>query len=273
MESELIKKEVLNILKAFDLYCRKNDIKYVLAYGTLIGAIRHKGFIPWDDDIDVVIPVGDYNRLKAITASDPFIDENIRYRISFPGDENYCYSFPKVIDTKYVVREKNISDRYNIGLFIDIFKADYWPENRIKETYQLKKGQLLRRMNEICLRGNLEGKRYEILDKLLRPVDLIFRCFGVTSEKICVRMESIGRNNIPSEYMGVLEEGTGWKKEKMESRIYTETVLVPFEDGMFPAPADYDIYLRAMYGDYMTLPPQEQRVGHEYDIVSVRQDI
>ena len=275
MESDqTIKKEILNILKVFDEYCRNHDIKYILAFGTLLGAVRHKGFIPWDDDIDVVLLPEEYQKLTACTKDDPFLDgDKKRYRLFLPGNENYCYSFGKVIDTKYVVREKNISDRYNIGLFIDIFRADYWPENSFTEFCQLKKGQFLRRINEICLRGNIEGTKYLILDKLLKPVDLIFRCIGITSEKICVKMDQIAVNNKPCNYAGVISEGTGSRDEKKDIVFYTETAPIQFEDCMFPAPADYDRYLTSQYGDYMKMPAPEDRVGHDYNIINIRDDI
>ena len=274
MESDQkIKNEILTILKVFDKYCNDHDIKYIIAFGTLLGAVRHKGFIPWDDDIDVVMLPEEYNKFSDEVKLDPFLDDKKRYKVCLPGDENYCYSFGKVIDTKYVVREKNISDKYNIGLFIDIFRADYWPENKFKEFWQMKKGQFLRRINEVCLRGNLEGKKYLILDKLLKPVDLIFSCFGITSEKICVMMDLIATGNKPSKFAGVISEGTGSREEKKDIVFYLDTAPIQFEDSMFPAPADYDGYLRSQYGDYMKLPVPEDRIGHDFDIVTIRTDM
>ena len=264
-----IKNEILNILSTFDTYCKKQGLKYVLSYGTLLGAIRHKGFIPWHDDIDVNMTVEEYGKLRKAASVSPYLDDNNRYRFYFPGDENYCYSFAKVVDTRYVLHEKNVSDRYNIGLYIDIFKVDYWPENRAKEFYQLKKGIILRKLNEICLRGNLTEKKYIILDRLLKPVDLLFKCLGITSEKICMTMDNIGNNNKPCEYMGCLTEGTGNANEKMPRKIYEDTILVSFEGLLFPIPADFDMVLTTLYGDYMTPPPASERKGHEYHIVQI----
>ena len=274
MDDRRIKDEVLNILKTFDRFCLDNNIKYVLGYGSLLGAVRHKGFIPWDDDIDVVITAFEYEKLKkAASLNDQFLDSSKRYRIMFPGNENYCYPYSKVIDTKYIIREKNIADKYNTGLFIDIFRSDNWPESRISEFLQLKKGVILRRMNEICVRGNLTDKKYRILDKLLKPVDLVFRIFGKTSQKICIAMDHIASKNRPGRFEGVLSEGTGSIDEKKESGFYNNTVLATFEDSVFPIPSRYDEYLSALYGDYMTLPPPEKRICHEYNIIAIRDDI
>ena len=274
MDNRQIKDEIFEILKAFDRFCNENHIKYVLAYGTLLGVVRHKGFIPWDDDIDVIVTSREYEKLRiAASVRGQFLDTGNRYKILFPGDENYCYSFSKVIDTKYVVREKNISDKYNIGLFIDIFRSDNWPDSSTLEFFQLKKGIFLRRLNDICIRGNLTDRKYRIMDKLLKPVDIVFRLLGITSRKICLAMDSIAAKNKPGRYEGVLSEGTGLKKEKREAGFYDEIILAPFEDSMFPIPARYDEYLKSLYGDYMTPPPEDKRTGHEYDIVRIRTDL
>ncbi len=269
MESEqLVKNDVLNILKAFDKYCADHKIHYVLGYGTLLGAVRHKGFIPWDDDIDIVMVPNEYAKLKDSFGADLYLDDAKRYRIYFPGESGYGYSFPKVIDTDYEIREKNVSDKYNLGLFIDIFRADYWSKSKLKEFYQLKKAYVLRKIKNICIRGNLQGRKFIILDKLIKPIDLLFRILGITAEKVCVWMDRIGAKNTPNSYVGVIHEGTALKKEKMDIRTYTDIIHIPFEDQLFPAPKDYDRYLNTLYGDYMTLPPEEDRIGHEYEIIS-----
>ena len=267
ISSESVKTEVLNILKSFDIFCRDNDIKYCLGYGTLLGAIRHKGFIPWDDDIDVILKTEEYDKLKALGEKDPYIDEQKRYRMLIPGDQNYCYSFIKIEDTNYKLREKNVSDDYAIGLFIDVFRMDNWPETGIKETIQLKKARLLLKMNEICIRGNLEEEKYKTLDKLLKPVDLVYKLFGLRTEKFCRILENQGRHNKKSVFIGNIMSGSGRKSERLEASILDNYIDVQFEDGVFPAPERYDDYLRTIYGDYMVLPKEEDQVGHEYDIV------
>ena len=267
---DYIKSEILNILKAFKSYCEEHDLGYMLVYGTLLGAVRHKGFIPWDDDIDVGMLSDDYVKLEQNAKRDPYIDKHKRYKLAVPGDKNYAYSFMKVIDTKYVIREKNVSDTYSIGLYIDIFRIDNWPSNRVKEIYQLKKAHLLLRINEICIRGNIEpGSKYSTLDKLLRPVDYLFRIACIRSEKICKAIDSIAERNPRSGFMGIMNEATGNKKEKQRESIYRDLAFLEFEGEMFPVPSDYDSYLKHVYGDYMKLPEPENRIGHEYDIIKV----
>ena len=264
--SSFIKSEVFNILKSFDVFCRENDIQYCLAYGTLLGAIRHKGFIPWDDDIDVILTTSAYYKLREIGKYNPYIDDRKRYRLRIPGDANYGYSFIKVEDTEYLLREKNVADRYSIGLFIDVFRVDYWPESKLIEMFQLKKARLMVKMNEVSIRGNIQGGKFAVLDKLLKPVDLFYNLFGIKPEIICAALERQGKKNRRSRYIGNIMSGSGKRSERLDADILSEYIMVPFEDAMFPAPKKYGKYLRTIYGDYMKLPPKENQIGHEYDI-------
>ena len=261
-----IKSEVLNILKAFDVFCKENNIQYCLAYGTLLGAIRHKGFIPWDDDIDVILTTSEYYKLREIGKSNPYIDTEKRYKLRIPGDTNYCYSFMKVEDTNYLLREKNVSDTYSIGLFIDVFRVDYWPESKAAETFQLKKARLMLKMNEVCIRGNIKGGKYAILDKLLKPIDFLYKLFGLKTETFCAALERQGKNNRKSRFVGNIMSGSGRKTERLDADIFDEYIFVHFEDAVFPAPEKYDKFLKTIYGDYMKIPPEKNQINHEYDI-------
>ena len=264
-----LKSEVYSILKAFDAYSQKNGIKYILGYGTLLGAIRHKGFIPWDDDIDVVLTTDEYAKLIKFSKDNKYIDANHRYRIAVPGDKDFCYSFIKIIDEKYKVAEKNIADKFHIGLFIDVFRVDYWPESGFAETIQLKRAHMILKLNEICIRGNLQGKKLQKLDKLLKPIDFIYKVMGLRTEKFVKCLQSMGSNNKPSKYMGNIMSGSGRKSERLSASIFDEIIYLPFEDCEFPVPKQYDLYLKTIYGDYMKIPDKEHQIRHGYNIVSV----
>lgn len=262
-----IKNEILNILCVFDEYCKRNNIRYVLGYGTLLGAIRHKGFIPWDDDIDVVLTTKEYYRLRSLAKTNPYLDDNKRYKILIPGDKNYCYSFMKVVDEKYTIREKNISAKYSIGLYIDIFRVDYWPESRIVETLKLKYARTLLNINKVIIRGEVSSKKYKILDKALIPLDLILKLFRVTTEKVVLKLERTGTKNKRSVYIGNMMEGSGKKSERLPAIVFDNIVLVDFENHKFPAPKEYDLFLKTIYGNYMKIPSKENQISHDYDII------
>ena len=131
MTTDEIKKVQLDILIYVDKICKDNNIKYSLAYGTLIGAIRHKGFIPWDDDIDIVLKRSEYERLLEVL----YKDDNSKYMIFSMKDEGYFYPYAKVGDLDTIIREKNWPDIQNLGVNIDVFPVDYVPEGKEREYY------------------------------------------------------------------------------------------------------------------------------------------
>ena len=262
MTDEMIKKEIFRILCQFDDYCKAREIQYSLAYGTLIGAVRHQGFIPWDDDIDVILATNDYSKLKELAYDEPYLDSSHRYKIMIPGDQNYYYSFIKIVDTHYRVKERNVDSKYFIGLYVDVFRADYWPESKVREFWQLKYARFLLKLNEISIRGNIVDEKFKVIDKLLIPIDLIFKVFGVTSENISRRLEKQGLRNKKSRFMGNIMSGSGRTSEKLDTMVFSEYIQLPFEGRMFPCHKFYDSELTSIYGDYMKLPDPEKRVSH-----------
>lgn len=269
MDSINIKKELLEILITFDAFCKRNSITYILGYGTLLGAVRHKGFIPWDDDIDVILTTNEYQKLRALAIKNRYLDDNKRYRFAIPGDKNYCYSFIKVIDNKYVIAEDNISSEYNIGLFMDVFRADYWPEFNLRELFELKYAKMLLNLNKICIRGNIVDERLLKINKYLKPIDIVYNLFGIRTEKIVSLLEKVGLKNKPSKYMGNIMEGSGLKSERLPAEVFRGIIFIEFENHNFPAPICYDLFLKTIYGDYMKLPPKDKQIGHGYNIIEI----
>lgn len=244
-----LKKTELNILKKFDAVCRENNLEYSLAYGTMLGAVRHKGFIPWDDDIDVFMKRGDYERLlKLEYKDDTFEIKSCRY------SKNYFYLFSKMIDKTTELTESWRAEK-DMGVYIDIFPLDFTMLTPDGNLEQKKQDLIKRNFKYFTLAGILGHKmshhrafsvRYftKFLFKfvtlpfrklILKKIDLMY---AQSSGNYCFNM--MGNALIPSE-------------------LIDETVYCDFEGYNFPIYKEYDKILTVIYGDYMKLPPVEQQ--------------
>ena len=249
---ESIKDLEFNILKYIDSVCNENNIKYYLAYGTLLGAIRHKGFIPWDDDIDIVMPRDDYDRFLKILHQSP----DTRYKLLEPGVNGYYYEFSKVSDSHTKVKQIYVDD-IDMGLWVDVFPLDGVRNNWIRN----KCLYFLHRCRVASVYANLPQS-----NPLLRPIIYVFwkvcRLIGwkFFLEKQLVR--SIEYKYTETGYVGFKTSGMK-KAEILPVEWFSDSVPVEFEGQYFPAPKEYGKYLEALYGDYMTLPPIEKRIPHK----------
>lgn len=254
MESDEIKKVLLEILKYVDTICKENNINYSLGHGTLLGAIRHKGFIPWDDDIDIFLKRPEYNRLIEVLYS----KNDTRYKVFSLKDEGYFYPYAKVSDMSSVILEKNWPDYQNLGLNIDVFPIDYLPEGREKEYYDKTK------QYEKCLYNCLTDIAYADDNKIKHFIKKILRHHAVNNcrkkgekywkEKINSMTKIADSNKMACIVTG---EYSLWDKKMFENYIDVE-----FENNKFSAVRDYDEMLKSIYGDYMKLPPENERESY-----------
>ena len=254
MTTKEIKNVLLNILIYVDQVCKSNNINYSLAHGTLLGAVRHKGFIPWDDDIDIFLRRPEYNRLIDIL----YKSDNKKYKVFSPKDKGYYYPYAKVSDMDTAIIEKNWPQYKDLGLNIDIFPIDYVPENRAREYYDKTKEY------ENCLYNSLTDIAYVHNNKI---VSILKRILRFRQVKECRKKgEEYWKNKI-SEMTQIEKTNkiacivTGgfrlWDKEMFDSFIEIE-----FENRKFQAVEDYDTMLKSIYGNYMELPPIEQRESY-----------
>ena len=253
---------LLDILKAFQVYCENNEITFWLGGGSLLGAIRHKGFIPWDDDVDTFVFHDDYEKLYTLVEKDPFIDENRRFKILLPGKYPNVYPFFKVIDTTTAVYEKNISKMYAIGAWIDVFCISHWAEDKNKAKHQFRKQQFYKRMNQLIIGGNYRNRKYKLMEIGAAPIRKILLLIGKDSEYWCKKMISVDRYKKGS-YVGNICWPNSFNQEYYKEEWFFDFKKAQFEDATFYIPKMYDSILTNFYGDYMTPPPEDKRIRHD----------
>ena len=246
----------LGIMEYIHEVCQKIGVKYFLAYGSLIGAVRHQGFIPWDDDMDICMLREDYEKLQDYLIANP--DE--RYEVmSYKNNLNYVYPFMKVQDNHTYLLEEDVRIDSNMGIYVDIFPVDGYEDDvefKNKMTKLIKKRQL----SCYTFKGITNTK--SVLNSLLRYVSVIIFYFTNTN-KYVAQIEELAKSRKVSDYEQVdyliykdMNKPV-WRREWLE-QVTTGT----FEGKEFTIPKNYHEILTSDYGDYMQLPPVEQRVSH-----------
>lgn len=264
IESLQIQPLLLEILKSFDAYCRKNGISYVLSDGSLIGAVRHRGFIPWDDDIDVALLAEEYDKLLALAQQDPYIDAERRYKILLPVTLPNFYPFMKVIDTHTLVYEKDISRRFATGLWIDVFRYSPVSEDPNERKKLLRKRNRLQALNKIAVFGDPRTPVRRAAAPLVSIAKAFERIAGMNPVSLCAKIDDLQRSQDPTSEL-VLNIAWDYVDHPYKRSWFAQTIELEFEGCSFPAPARYHEVLQVGFGDYMQLPPVEQRVRHDFE--------
>lgn len=250
-----IKRIELEILEKIDAFCKKHDIKYFLAYGTLLGAIRHKGFIPWDDDIDIQMPREDYERFIKL-----FKDEN-KYKnlkVVSPYDKISKHTYVKVIDTRTIKIEERVlyAENESLGIDIDIFPIDGQPtELKAFKKWYNKKYRLYRLHNVSII----DPKTLSWKKRIITP---FVKLFG-RNKRYLKRAEKLnqGYGFENSEFVGSTAGLSNSMRNRYHRSCYEQAIDVLFDGYTFKAPIGYDEILTAMYGDYMK-PPKSIQSTH-----------
>lgn len=249
-----IKKIELDILLHFSNFCKKHDLRYYLAGGTLLGAVRHKGYIPWDDDIDVCMPRKDYEEFKKIYKDNKF------YVVKSQNVSNRPYM--NLFDARTVIESKYINYEGIDHIWIDILPVDGLPSdlNKVKEIYSIC--DFYRKLLVLADARLGEGKSFfkKYSKYLLKPLANLYgkqRCINKI-EKIAAKYPYE-----ESEYVGIVTWGLYGAGERMLKSEFEKSIEVEFEGHKFPAFSCWDSYLRGLYGDYMQLPPIEKRKSHD----------
>lgn len=236
--------------------CNKLNLKYWLAYGTLIGAIRHKGFIPWDDDIDICMLREDYEKLQDYLIQNP--DKKFEL-MSYKNNKNYVYPFMKVINNETYLLESDILTDSKMGIYVDIFPIDGHNDD---ESIRNKMTKLIKKRQLSCYTFYGIYNENSIISTIIRNLCVIV--FSLTNTRKYVEkidklaMSRKVENSEFADYVICKD----MKKPVMKKEWFDKTMNHEFCGKMYKVPVEYDKILRTDYGDYMQLPPLDKQVTH-----------
>lgn len=261
MSLEEIHKYEIEMLKVFVSICEKYELRYYLAGGTLLGAIRHKGFIPWDDDIDILMPRSDYDKFLNYAEE---IERSKKYRLAAYELGNLNYPFCKIFDIRTSIEKKYIVDSTEQNLWIDILPLDGLPKSSKITARLFRKSLIARRLLKI--KKSIIGQGTTWIKKIMKPVVKVFISV-IRVQDLVAYINRISRTYSieDSEYVGGIAMGYGIN-EKMPKVEFLEPVKVEFESMFLNAPSCWDFYLKSLYGNYMELPPLEKQIAHPMNI-------
>lgn len=250
----------LEILKKTVRFLEDNNLTYILCGGTMLGAVRHGGFIPWDDDVDLLVPRKDYDRLLFELDTTPLECEGLK--VLKPGDDWYRLPFIKVVDTSTQAEEDAVRDCFNSGgLWVDIFPMDHFPDSHKEHVKFVKKNKFwCKILASYTEPGGTE--HWKLISRIVHII-LYFLCGG--SKRITRKIDSLGRK-LNSKYITSDHMGNGARPENIKN-YYSAAVIEnllkrKFEDSEFFIPQDYEAYLVPVYGNYMEIPPEDKRRIH-----------
>jgi lipopolysaccharide cholinephosphotransferase len=253
---------MMSMLTYLDSVCVENNIQYSLGGGTLLGAARHQGFIPWDDDIDIMLMRSQYDKLIQVLKAE--VAEP--YRLVDVTDKGNPYAFAKICDFRTFCRGP-LTEVPEMGIYIDIFPMDYLPDDeRERQQFLRETKQEQLDLNFYSLRMYNRARSYS--KKIAKSVLYLPKCLYYCATKSEARDKAQLVSKMSS-YSGTGTVGfTGSPyspdKEFYPAELFSSYVHLQFEDQKFSAIVGYKEYLSHLYGDYMKLPPVESRVNHSY---------
>ena len=246
-----------HIMKYIHKICEENNLTYYLYGGTLLGAVRHKGFIPWDDDLDIIVPRNDYDTLIRI------LNNRNEFRLlSFEYVNDYYYPFAKLVDPTTKLIEIGVKECSGMGVWVDIFPLDGTPRNSFFRFLHTKMVKKLVGLNQYlsAKQDNIETQLNTPAKRIRYSISKLFKSHTVI--KLANKLAGVFHNNNSEMVLNAI-----WGRPGLvyKSEWFGKPVLLPFEGELFFAPSNYNSLLTCVYGDYMKPPPEDKRYsGHSY---------
>ena len=261
LSEEEIKEVELGVMDYIHNLCQKENINYSLAYGTLLGAVRHKGYIPWDDDVDISLKRDEYDKLYQAVLRD---NDPIYKVASWENDARYPYPFYRVYDARTVYENNYIENDIDLGICVDVFPFDYYADVN-KEMVKL---DTYRRLSVYTLYG-IHSKNAGLKNIIRYLLVLVFRLTRVKTWNKKMNLLSMQANDNDSIDYLMENKRTSTKFEKT---LLDKVMDSPFEDSTYKIPEASHQILSAIYGDdFMEIPPVEKRVKHDDFVAYIKE--
>lgn len=254
---EEIQAELLSMLKVAGPWFREHGIRYSLSDGSLLGAVRHKGFIPWDDDLDIYMPRPDYE--KWLSSADEFTAAT-GFGVRSCRNGTYHYPFSKMTNPSIRAQEVSVEGSYEGYLWIDVFPVDGVPDDDTEYAKLVRWRRIREKMINLALTKGSRSKSKAAIKTVVQP---LFKHLvdpnkvTLTIDERCKQISFETANRVACPVYGITFAGKSIPREGFE-----KTVMLPFGDTEQPCMSCWDEYLTKSYGDYMQLPPEEKRWHH-----------
>lgn len=268
-ESEALKKMLLLMYKDFVALCEKHDISFMLGGGSCLGAVRHKGFIPWDDDLDIMMVRRDYEKLISILAQGALGAE---YEVNYPSKATDCKNtFLKIYRKGTLDNELcNENTPFPNGVFLDIFPIDNAPENNIVRRLKGFVSDSLQFISVCVLYAQYPSEKFKKFSYLNKDSKKRFRIrmavgklFKVIPHRKWVYWFDLLHKSADESRIKTIPTGRKhYCGEAQPADVFMPVKYMEFEKMMCPVPNNWDAYLKSLYGDYMQLPPENKRERH-----------
>lgn len=259
IDSPEYKEIIIDILKYIDDICRKNNLKYSLIGGSLIGAIREKGIIPWDDDIDIVMSKEDYDTFERIVLK----KQHPYYKLlNNCVDNKYPITYAKMIDSRTIVKEPHAIDIDNYGAFVDIFVNHNAPNNKLLQRIQYFKIMFWQKL----VGGYLLNDNYFNKEKGIKKVrTIISKKIGIKKILKHYTKNITKYDNKETNYRVKDLIGFGFNKDVLNSELFNDYIDVDFSGMKSMAIKEYDVFLTKLFGNYMQRPPKDKQICHNIE--------